>query len=63
MYQFKYAYQVGWVWGDIYDGIKRLAKLGYQGPSIFLRPSKSVARAVRRESSLLVFAPFWISLI
>ena len=19
MYQFKYAYQVGWVWGDIYD--------------------------------------------
>ena len=66
MYQFKYAYQVGWVWGDIYDGIKRLAKLGYQGvevAGIFLRPSKSVARAVRRESSLLVFALFWISLI
>lgn len=65
MYQFKYAYQVGWVWGDIYDGIKRLAKLGYQGvevagqPEYFLRPSKSVARAVRRESSLLVFALFW----
>ena len=34
MYQFKYAYQVCWVWGDIYDGIKRLAKLGYKGVEV-----------------------------
>lgn len=38
MYQFKYAYQVGWVWGDIYDGIKRLAKLGYQGVEVAGQP-------------------------
>ena len=69
MYQFKYAYQVGWVWGDIYDGIKRLAELGYQGVEVAGQPeyfsqAQQIGRACREEeSSLLVFAPFWISLI
>jgi len=34
MYQFKYAYQTGWIWGDIYEGIKRLSKLGYNGVEV-----------------------------
>ncbi len=31
MYQFKYAYQVGWVWGDIYDGIKKTCEIRVPG--------------------------------
>ena len=54
MYQFKYAYQVGWVWGDIYDGIKRLAKLGYQGVEVAGQPeyfsqAQQIGRACREE--------------
>ena len=52
MYQFKYAYQVGWVWGDIYDGIKRLVKLGYQGVEVAGQPeyfsqAQQIGRACR----------------
>ena len=54
MKKFKYAYQVGWVWGDIYDGIKRLAKLGYQGVEVAGQPeyfsqAQQIGRACREE--------------
>lgn len=34
MYQFKHAYQAGWIWGDVYESISRLAKLGYDGVEV-----------------------------
>jgi sugar phosphate isomerase/epimerase len=34
VYKFKYAYQVGWIWGDVYEGIKRLKKLGFDGVEV-----------------------------
>jgi len=54
MFQFKYAYQTGWIWGDVYDGIKRLAKLGYDGvevagyPEYFIEAPK-IKKACQEE--------------
>lgn len=51
---FQYAYQVGWIWGDIYDGIKRLKKLGYNGVEVagcpeYFGEAAKIRRALEAE--------------
>lgn len=36
---FKYAYQVGALWGDVYEGIERLAKMGFDAVEVAGVPS------------------------
>lgn len=47
---FKYSEQVGWIWGEVFSGIKELAELGYDGVEIagcpeFFPKAKEIAAA------------------
>lgn len=49
---FKYAEQVGWIWGEVFSGIKDLAKLGYDGVEIaglpeYFRQANDIAKACK----------------
>ena len=55
---FKYAYQTGGLWGDVYEGVKRLARIGYDAVEIVGIPSyfheaEKIKKAVNAEGLIV----------
>jgi sugar phosphate isomerase/epimerase len=51
---FKYSYQVGALWGDVFEGVKRLSKIGFDavevaGVTSYFRDAGKIRKAVEDE--------------